>query len=292
MTEITFGELMRRYRLRAGLTQKQVAAAIHCDHSLVSRMERGDIFPSLEYVRQFVQAEVLALSDAERKELLEVYRRQTEARHRLTMDPPTMSPPIEPQAPQLEKLIPEGLQEKIRGKTRWDGRRLAVWAIMLTLFALTLAIASFTPWPQGSHAAEILPSLSSPPGHIVVAEPLFLSSTTPQIGQLVTVTLRIKNETDQTVRIFRLEAAVRGPGAQQQGWNAPQANFPAVVFLTLPPAADYTYVQTRTFSLPGDYFAEPVMMDSKGRWGGIRPFTRVWFTVKEKLVFTTRENFH
>ena len=37
----------------------------------------------------------------------------------------------------------------------------------------------------------------------------------------------------------------------------------------------------------GDYFAKPVLLDSKGRWGGILPYVRVWFTVTGKISAST-----
>jgi hypothetical protein len=31
--------------------------------------------------------------------------------------------------------------------------------------------------------------------------------------------------------------------------------------------------------LQGEYFIEPVMMDTNEKWGGVRPFSRIWITV-------------
>lgn len=97
----------------------------------------------------------------------------------------------------------------------------------------------------------------------------------------VTATFRLRNETRQTVAIRRLQAGARGPNACALGWDGPNADFPAVENLTLQPRQEYVYRQSRSFSQPGDYFAEPVMQDAQGRWGGIRPFPRAWFNVAD-----------
>lgn len=109
------------------------------------------------------------------------------------------------------------------------------------------------------------------------------SAPPPSPGSAVTVTatFRLRNETGRTVTIRRLRAGARGPGACALGWNSPNVDFPAVENLTLRPGQEYVYRQSRSFSQPGDYFAEPVMQDAQGRWGGIRPFPRVWFNVAD-----------
>ena len=71
MAQITIGELPRRHCLAAELIQKQVAKKIPCHHSLVSRVERGLLFPLPSYVEHFVEG--LALPETERQEIWEVY---------------------------------------------------------------------------------------------------------------------------------------------------------------------------------------------------------------------------
>lgn len=69
MAVTTIGELLRRYRKAAGLTQTEIAEKIPCISSTVSRIENGDLQPSPEYVRAFCRIERLALTDAQQREL-------------------------------------------------------------------------------------------------------------------------------------------------------------------------------------------------------------------------------
>lgn len=130
---------------------------------------------------------------------------------------------------------------------------------MLWLAFLSLSLAAPHPAPTAS-------------GHLVVPEPLRLEPPEPVVGQPVTVTFRLRNGSDQVVPLVQLVAAARGPGARRLQWDAPHADFPAVSFLILRPGAVYAYTQTRTFTLPSDYFVEPALLGIEGRWGGIRPF--------------------
>lgn len=68
MTQVTIGELLRRHRLAAELTQKEIATKIGYHHSFVSRIERNSQIPNGDYVALFCHA--LALEDTERQELL------------------------------------------------------------------------------------------------------------------------------------------------------------------------------------------------------------------------------
>ncbi len=71
--QITIGELLRRHRLEADLTQKEVADMIGGHHnSVVSRIEQGRQAPVPEYVAQFI--EVLQLPDEAAGEIWAVYQ--------------------------------------------------------------------------------------------------------------------------------------------------------------------------------------------------------------------------
>lgn len=48
------GDLLREARLRAGLTQAQLAQQAGTARSQVSRYERGDVLPSLETLRRLI----------------------------------------------------------------------------------------------------------------------------------------------------------------------------------------------------------------------------------------------
>lgn len=69
MAVTTVGELLRRYRKAAGLTQADIAGNIPCESSTVSRIENGELRPSPAYLRAFCAIERLALTDAQQREL-------------------------------------------------------------------------------------------------------------------------------------------------------------------------------------------------------------------------------
>ena len=50
------GDLLREARLRAGLTQAQLAERAGTARSQISRYERGDVLPSLETLRRLIRA--------------------------------------------------------------------------------------------------------------------------------------------------------------------------------------------------------------------------------------------
>lgn len=78
MTQTTLGDLLRRYRLEPSfiendsLTQKELADLIGCHNSVVSRVERGDQLPTLEYLQRFI--EVLKLPAETAKAIWTLYR--------------------------------------------------------------------------------------------------------------------------------------------------------------------------------------------------------------------------
>jgi transcriptional regulator with XRE-family HTH domain len=56
------GDLLREARLRAGLTQAELAERAETQRSQISRYERGDVLPSLETLRRLIRACGLELS--------------------------------------------------------------------------------------------------------------------------------------------------------------------------------------------------------------------------------------
>jgi transcriptional regulator with XRE-family HTH domain len=70
-TTIKIGDLLRRHRLEAGLTQKQLATEIDYHDSLVSRIERGEQQPTEDYVARFIT--VMQLSEEQTREIWAVY---------------------------------------------------------------------------------------------------------------------------------------------------------------------------------------------------------------------------
>ncbi len=92
MTQITIGELLRRHRIEATLTQKQLASAIDYHNSVVSRVETGKQSPSAQYLERVVEA--LCLSKAERREVWALHNRSTPS--------PNYGAVIEPSKPYSE----------------------------------------------------------------------------------------------------------------------------------------------------------------------------------------------
>ena len=74
-----FGDLLRRLRRDASLSQKQIARLLGYDHSLISRVETGRHLPAHDFVDRF--ADMLGLSNDQRHKLHEHYR--TAALHHL-----------------------------------------------------------------------------------------------------------------------------------------------------------------------------------------------------------------
>jgi transcriptional regulator with XRE-family HTH domain len=66
----TFGDLLRELRLRAGITQNELARRSVLDHSYISRLESGARQPWREPIDVLVDA--LDVSDDERRDLLRV----------------------------------------------------------------------------------------------------------------------------------------------------------------------------------------------------------------------------
>lgn len=120
---------------------------------------------------------------------------------------------------------------------------------------------------------------------------LMLSNTSPQVGEFVTAIFKFRNVSNRVVNIQRLVVGARGPGARtapNNGWDAREVDFPARTNIALQPGWEYEYRESRSFDQPGDYFAEPAYLDpALGKWEGIWPYPRVWFTVQRSEPPTT-----
>lgn len=69
--------LIRHYREQAGLSQERVAELVSRSQTLVSRVERGDTFPDVDFVNRFASA--LDLKASDRLAILEHYEDQAAA---------------------------------------------------------------------------------------------------------------------------------------------------------------------------------------------------------------------
>lgn len=306
MAQATIGELLRRYRREAGLTQKALASKICCDHSLVSRVETGEQFPAPEYLERFMGVVELALSAADRQEILTVYQQaQQQRRSPLTESPPALGESLPAQLPQLPQASLTSLplpaedggvkQEPITPKITALKKRRAGPLIRVSVAGmLLLVVFVFSVLGKAGVFSE------SPPLLDLAVDSCQLTSVNPKTGELattdsqapdyitvwvnqpVTVTCQVRNEMDQPILIPDLVAGCRGPDAQFKIWQANKADFPHVLLLSLRPGEVYTYSQARTFFLPGDYyFVEMTKRDVNGKWNGIEPSPRLWFRVAD-----------
>ncbi len=87
MTQLTIGELLRRHRLDASLTQKEVADMIGCHNSVVSRVEQGRQQPTPDYVERFI--EELYLPELDKQEIMALYRQSSQVE---AIPPPSQLP--------------------------------------------------------------------------------------------------------------------------------------------------------------------------------------------------------
>lgn len=67
------GDLMRKQRKAVGLKLSQVAQAIPCSISTVSRIESGELLPSADYVVAFLRLEILGLNEQQRKDINSIW---------------------------------------------------------------------------------------------------------------------------------------------------------------------------------------------------------------------------
>jgi WD40 repeat protein/transcriptional regulator with XRE-family HTH domain len=76
MTHITLGDLLRRHRLEASLTQKELANLVGYDHTGISRFERStDRSPQPDFIERFIEA--LHLPAEEAQQVWNAYRGET-----------------------------------------------------------------------------------------------------------------------------------------------------------------------------------------------------------------------
>ncbi|MBU4352978.1 MAG: hypothetical protein KJ939_07925 [Nanoarchaeota archaeon] len=160
-------------------------------------------------------------------------------------------------------------------KNTYDGRAIKSILTLTRLPSGGITIAEYESFAPGPYYAYRYKNI---PGFVNVVNGLRLSSTLLRVNDNVTALFQIRNDGGQTTTIAQLTAGARGPGANNKGWNAPVVDFPIIKNIVLQPGQSYDYSQTRSFSMAGDYFAEPVK-DQNG-WGGIYPWPRVYFSVR------------
>jgi hypothetical protein len=138
-------------------------------------------------------------------------------------------------------------------------------AVLLLIAFLAVQVAGSGDWGI-SGALHIEGLLLMPDGQLV-ARP----------GQMLTATFRLRNQADHVGTLTSFQIGVRGPQACADGWRGRNQDFHSES-VVLAAGSEHLYQESRTFETPGDYFAEPVKLEN-GKWGGIGPYPRIWFTV-------------
>jgi len=261
MTQTTLGDLVRRQRKKAGLTQRQLAKAVAFDHTLISKVERGNLLPSPEFIEKYVQVEALHLTAQERRLIYDTYQAARKQRNLLPTSGETITEPLTDHGRGIAS-------QQAPLWRRWRRR----WTVTLSVTSM-LVIAALLFLLARRRPTELTLTRRQPPntGNLVIINALQLSPIAPAVGQPVTVVACLENQSTQPIHWLQMEVAVRGPHARALGWRAPQEDFPGVKYVTLQPGQQFIYTRTRSFDLPGDYFAEPVLLNDKGHWGGILP---------------------
>lgn len=102
MTLITIGELLRRHRLDASLTQQELARLMPFSYTTISRVENDKQRPTEAYLAQFAQA--LHLPEETHQEIWTVYRSEVESRS-LATDSVTLA--TTPSKPRIYHNLPQ-----------------------------------------------------------------------------------------------------------------------------------------------------------------------------------------
>ncbi len=196
----------------------------------------------------------------------------------LALQPPTLHGSSNPLQDDLVELDAPVTQV---GRVMRPRKGLLLIAAAFSLLAIALIVVVLFQSGSGADSDLRLVTLveDQPRVRFETGQETISSGDAVKVGEVVTVTFKIINNDSRPVRIKSLAMGARGPEVKKEGWGAATVDFPAVFDLTLPPGGTYEYKASRTFSLPGDYFIEPVMQDILGHWGGIQPFTRTEFFV-------------
>jgi hypothetical protein len=115
--------------------------------------------------------------------------------------------------------------------------------------------------------------------------PVTLTPAAPDVGELVTASFTIRNDTARRLVIPELSASVR----LGDDWSDPPFDFPHVKNIALDPGRTYTYRQARAFATAGDYFVQSaVLLVPGGEWRGIPDSQPLPFTVSPTDIPTGR----
>ncbi len=269
---ITLGELLRRYRRRANLTQAQLEPLMGYDDSRISRAENGRCWPSAIFIERFITA--VPMSPTEQEELWQVYQAGPDDGRQQLAKPLELTAVQQEQWFQLPVNLPIPAPKLAPPPISLHQRYIKY---LMSLVAFILFAVAFT------HIVQEFELLRTTRGLRVVGTPQLQPTTIKEgqlfvpVGQEITASMQLRNINTKTLYLEQIKIAVRGPHACELGWEADQYDFPAAE-ITLKPGQTYLYQATWLFNVPGVYFAEPVKHDGQN-WGGIAPSPRLYFVV-------------
>lgn len=110
-----------------------------------------------------------------------------------------------------------------------------------------------------------------------------LQPPSPRVGAAFTVTLSIRNNSNDVLRLQKLTVGVRDPAATQLAWRSPTVFMPTERDLTLEPGETFVYRKSRVAreEEAGRHLIAPAVQQD-GVWGGVWPFAYGWVTIVEE----------
>ena len=107
-----------------------------------------------------------------------------------------------------------------------------------------------------------------------------LQPPSPRVGAAFTVTLSIRNNSNDVLRLQKLMVGVRDPAAAQLAWRTPTVFMPTERDLTLEPGETYLYRKSRIAreTEAGRHLIAPAVQQD-GNWTGVWPFESRWVTI-------------
>lgn len=157
--------------------------------------------------------------------------------------------------------------------------------LVIVTTAITIAITSNVPFGPAvgdleveDASLQLLPKLPK-----LQNADLQLFPNIPEVGQDISTKYTVKNVGGQPLTIDRLIVGVSYDvcdGDWTKRKDKPGYGYSAIMNVHLNPGETYTYTMTRSFPLPGVYYAEPEV-EIGGHWGGIKNFIYKCFTVTD-----------
>ena len=118
------------------------------------------------------------------------------------------------------------------------------------------------------------------PDCLTLAQGPELQPASPRVGEPFTVTLSIRNNSNDVLRLQKLMVGVRDPALTQVAWRAPTVFMPTERDLTLEPGETYLYRKSRIAreAEAGRHLIAPAVQQD-GAWSGVWPFEVAWVTI-------------